>query len=297
MKKGFSLILAAALILSFSLPLSVCAVNQVEDNENENYLQSGQINLESVADKLYVKDGTVKMSTEDNYTGKKLMEEMQISPNLESVVTEMIENGLTPVGIGYTIVDLKEVTDANGVSHLEPMTKSDKMQLLRGSGSVESKGNLRLYVAASKTGDGTWRAVTTSQWTTNFQFSAANKPADGNDLMSVTAPRTFQFSSSYFTSQTSGFYSSIPSNNYYRTGLDYTSVVYSFLEFVNGQYATKQAAVWMNCTGEVSANNNMFMGNYCHTWGSAVPTFSVYPAGVAFTPTSNSWSIPCQYFY
>lgn len=125
-----------------------------------------------------------------------------------------------------------------------------------------SKGNLRLYIAASKISAGKYKTVTTAQWTTDFQFSAENRPADGYDYISVTAP-----------------------------------VVYKFKEFINGVYSTKECAAWMNCDGEVSSKNSLFIGKYLHTWASVTPAITIGPASVAFSPVSKSWQIVCDYKY
>lgn len=293
MKKIVSTLMATIMVFSgFSFTLASAASPQ-SSSDDEFYMVRGQIDLAPIANDLYVENGKVKVSGKETMASKRLVDELEISPNLNETLSKMIDEGLTPVGIGYTIIELKEVIDEEGYSHLEPMTNND-IQLLA-NGDIASKGNLRLFVSAAKVNNTTVRAVTTSQWTTDFQFSASNRPATGYDLMSVTAPQSFQYASSYFTSTTTGFQTSI--TDYYRADVDYASVVYKFMEFINGIYSTKEAAVWMNATGKISSNNNLFIGKYCHTWATVSPSISIYPTGVSFGSASSSWSIPCTYIY
>lgn len=74
-------------------------------------------------------------------------------------------------------------------------------------------------------------------------------------------------------------------------------VVYKFKEFINGVYSTKECAAWMNCDGEVSSKNSLFIGKYLHTWASVTPAITIGPASVAFSPVSKSWQIACDYKY
>ena len=262
---------------------------------DDYYMVRGQVDLTSIADDLYIENGNVKIRGVTSQSANFLKSELSHRPNLNKILSQMISEGLTPDGIAYTIVELKEVTDADGFSHLEPMTVGD-VQLL-GSGDKVSKGNLRLYVAAARTGKANeFRSVTTAEWTTDLQLSASNRPADGDDLMTITAPKNFQYATSYFTSQTSGFYESIPSSNYHLADIKYSSAVFAFKEFVSGQYSLKSAGAWLVSTGSLTSNNNLFIGKYCHTWTTTVPSFTISASGgVSFSAEQNSWNIACSY--
>lgn len=294
MKKIVSALMSTIMVISALSFTSVSAASPQHSSSpaSDYYMIRGQIDLEPIADNIYVENGTVKISGKETVAAKRLASELEISPNLNDVLAKMIEEGLTPVGVGYTIVELKEVIDENGIAHLEPMTNDD---VRLGNGPIESKGNLRLFVSASKTSANKVKTVTTAQWTTDFQVSASNRPAAGYDMISVTAPRNFQYASSYFTSTTTGFQTSV--TDYFRADMEYSSVVYKFMEFASGVYSLKEANVWMDATGTIGTNNNLFIGKYCHTWTSAVPSFSILQSGVSFSLTTNSWNIPCEYFY
>lgn len=294
MKKSISIMLAMAVIVA-SFPFMVSASSlEVAGKDVRNYkMETGQIDLRDIQEDMYVENGEVKIQNIQTAEAYELQKELSNSDNLNDLIAHMMSEGMVPEGIGYTIVDLKEVIDENGNSHLEPMTIRD-MQA-RGNGTTVSKGNLRLYIAASKISAGKYKTVTTAQWTTDFQFSAENRPADGYDYISVTAPKDFEYSRLYFTSTTSGLKNQI--TDYERVDMSYSSVVYKFKEFINGVYSTKECAAWMNCDGEVSSKNSLFIGKYLHTWASVTPAITIGPASVAFSPVSKSWQIVCDYKY
>ena len=187
MKKSISIMLAMAVIVA-SFPFMVSASSlEVAGKDVGNYkMETGQIDLRDIQEDMYVENGEVKIQNIQTAEAYELQKELSNSDNLNDLIAHMMSEGMVPEGIGYTIVDLKEVIDENGNSHLEPMTIRD-MQA-RGNGTTVSKGNLRLYIAASKISAGKYKTVTTAQWTTDFQFSAENRPADGYDYISVTAP-------------------------------------------------------------------------------------------------------------
>ena len=107
------------------------------------------------------------------------------------------------------------------------------------------------------------------------------------------------YSSSSFGSLCDGFYANIPSNKYWKHDQGYTSVVYAFVPFVNGQYRAWHIQSQMIVTGKVGANN-VFIGKYAHNYKShnGVST-SIGSGGVSFSTSSSngSWQIASSVKY
>ena len=100
-----------------SIPVSAVSV---EVSEQGYYQEVGQIDLENIKNDLKVENSN--LIVEDRTAAShSLIQEISKGDVLEELLIDGIEEGYTPIAIGYTTVYLKEVTDADG-THVEPMT-------------------------------------------------------------------------------------------------------------------------------------------------------------------------------
>ena len=82
MKKIVSTLMATIMVFSgFSFTLASAASPQ-SSSDDEFYMVRGQIDLAPIANDLYVENGKVKVSGKETMASKRLVDELEISPNL-----------------------------------------------------------------------------------------------------------------------------------------------------------------------------------------------------------------------
>lgn len=220
---------------------------------------------------------------------KLLLSEIDNSPALKECLEVSLLKGETPKAIGYTIIYLKEAADDSGY-HYEPMTIQE-VEDIKATGPTSSKGNLRLYTYAAGLSNNRIVARSVAEWTTDWQLFASERPAAGNDYISLTVPSNYANLTDTFSAYCTpaGYL-----RNYYKEDEGYTSVVYSFLEFLNYAYRVDRATVEMGCVKNTSAGNRVTcISKYVHTWLSITPSISIDSSGVSFgiSPLQSAWQI------
>ncbi|MDD2483696.1 MAG: hypothetical protein PHQ50_01515 [Eubacteriales bacterium] len=274
-KKMF--VLCLAMLIALNLPATVFA-SDAQKSQEEYYQIKGQIDFEGVT--TQINGDRLVVSGAEESDAKFISSEIGKSKELGDMIRSSIQNGETPVAIGYTIVELKTVEDENGNWHFQPFTVAEKQQALRGTGNTVSKGNLRLYTYAATISGGVI-AKSTASWTTDYTLDFSKRPANGDDFISITAPSAYNYQSDSFWAKLLNTNTYLPNQYFSRNDQDYTSVVYQFTEYRENVFQVSKAQLQMNCTGTVSGSKT-FISKYVHTWQTAVPSISIGLSGVTF---------------
>lgn len=291
MKKFVSFLL----VLTMALGMSTFAfANDLEDisenSESDYYQEKGQINLRNL--ELDITDtGKLIIKGDDIKAKNALKTEISRSNNLTDTLKEYIEDGSAPVAIGYTRVYLKEVSDENGMIHLEPKTEAEVLSDTT-SGPKEKKGNLTLYTTAFATKQGI-TVESIAQWGNAFQLSQENTQAGYDDYLSAATNSNYIVNSSDFSATTT-YETELPKKFYNKKDENDYSVVYSFKEMVENAYAVKTAKVTMHCGKNGTLPKTVkSTSKYVHTWGSGKITIGFGIGGPSFglTDCKKSWQI------
>jgi hypothetical protein len=292
MKKIVSLVLVFAMSVAIAVPGFAAENNvQIVDRANNSnarsnnyYQETGQINLEDL--EITKSENGLSIETKGDLSRakeskKELEKQLTGNKELSNTLKFMVKNNQTPVAIGYTTINLKEVTDEQG-KHLEPMTVADMAP--QASGSTTKKGLLTLYTAAYLSTSGSTKyvdAYSIAHWSSGVG-TPSDVPYYYDDFITLSLPSQYILTDSGMTGDLS---------TSYKHEEDYSTVVYGYLAD-NGVSVASDPQLWAYGQSTSATSSKKFVSKYVHTWATITPSFSITPAGVSISLGGTaSWQI------
>lgn len=288
MKKLVSLILSIAVLLAISVP-SYAA--ELKTENPDIYQEKGQLVFDSV--ELTNVNGNIEIKANSNPAQAQALSVKLEDTEVQQILSDFIDQGKTPVAIGWTKIYLKDSSDPNAIGQVEPMTIADVQNSSHGvvvpygtgTGTPTVKGNFTLYTLAGFDNYDPTALFASSVGKWSGGVGGSNGPETlADDFMTMTWPSGHVLLASGLLGTYFGGY---------KHDEGYGSVVFGFGE--------KKGTVTLSTTGrqDSSSGTRKWISNYVHTWGETVPTFNIAVGdlGISLTDTTISWTIASSVIY
>ncbi|WP_310602841.1 hypothetical protein [Anaerosporobacter sp.] len=285
MKKNIiSIIMCCILIGTTHQPINAQKAPLVQ---SEIYEEKGQIILDSVS--LTNNDGAVGISNTTNLIQAKQISQQLQDPQIQSVLSDYMENDRTPIGIGWTRVYFDGEGDTIDdvpmtVNEMEEYKKSNFVKAMVQGKSTTYGYNFTLYTIV---GYDNWNpSITYADSVAEWSLGSAGKNGPSytdDDFITMSWPKGFVL----LTSGLSG------GTNQYKKKEAYSSVVWGFEEKVG------KTILMTTGKNDNSSVTRKWVSDYVHTWGETTPSFEISLSGisVSLSSSSMSWQVASSLVY
>ncbi len=175
MKKNSFSKLFCATVMTFSLfCVNTHAINAQESQDNDFYIEEGQINLENLSLEYVEENDEIVVNSKSRTTNTAIEEDrlltiLETSPELNKYLKRSLSEGNSSENmyIGYSTVYLKEI-EVQGGTDVYPLSKTEMQNInsrIVGNGTTYHGGKFTLYtVAQQNPATGQYAAGTVGQW-------------------------------------------------------------------------------------------------------------------------------------
>lgn len=283
-KKLISIIMCSILIGVTPIPINATEIPQ---EQSETYEEKGQIILDSVS--LVNNDGEVTVTNTANFKQSKQVSQQIQDPQIQSVLSDYMEDNKTPIGIGWTRIYFNNEGDTIDETPMtvDEMEQYSAFNLIKpmAQGQPSTHGyNFTLYtiVGYDNWDPSTTYASSVSEWSLGSAGNDGPSYTD-DDFITMSWPKGFVLLSSGL----SGGW------NQYKRDEAYSSVVWGFEEKVG------KATLLTTGKNDNSTVTRKWVSNYVHTWGETTPSFEISTSGlsVSLSNSSKSWQVASSLVY
>ncbi len=294
-KRLLGLVLALSFFITSTSALAAETNGDTQQSDNDYYQITGQIDIAGLDVSVNDETGDIDIAQKDDkasVTSEKLELKRQLENNAELknlLKTIISKKDGTLNAIGYTTVYTKVVTDASG-KHLEPITKAEASEAKKENsissftaGTPTPYYSLTLYTAANLTIRNSVKyvdAYSVAHWSAGVGVPISS-PAMGSDFITLTIPSEYMLTSSYLT----GGYNS------YKNSEGYSSVIYGFDEWISDYYAADITLFAGGQSTKTATSSKKFISKYVHTYGYAMPSFTIGSTDIGIALGTSSWQI------